>query len=106
MASLIHFSETSCLPSHLPLLRISSPKRARSWELIHKPPPQRVPPLTDSTGFPLISRSISARNPAMSNSWEAPILSMIFSLSTSGRPLPNIRVRESESRLMRTSLYS
>ena len=106
MASLIHFSETSCLPSQLPLLRISSPKRARSCELIHSPPPQRVPPLTDSTGFPLISTVDFGPYPCHFHSLEAPILSMMFSFSTSGSPLPKTRASESANRLMRTSLYS
>ena len=37
VACWIHLSETTCLPSQLPLLRISSPKRARSCEFDPQP---------------------------------------------------------------------
>src|SRR4029077_19466775 len=106
VASWIHLSDTNCLPSQLPLLRIISPKRARSCELIHSPPPQRVPPLTDSTGFPSISTVDFGPYPCHFHSLEAPILSMMFSFNACGSPLPNTRASERANRLMRTSLYS
>src|SRR5947207_8818074 len=105
VAAFSHAAETSCLPAQLPWFRISSPKRARSSELIQSPPPQRVPPLTDPIVFPSMS-TCELLYGIHRQSADAPMGSMMLVLSTSGRLVLNSRSRESEKRLIRTSLYS
>ena len=76
-----------------------------SWLLIHTPPPQRVPPLTDAMRLPSMLAYAFVYGTHF-QVVEAPIGFITSSRKTSGIGFLNNRSNESAKRLMRTSLYS